>query len=237
MMLPKGIIFDLDDTLISLKGTAQEGWKRVCEVYCDRNGKMDAQVLFDTITGVRLAFWADPDKNERGRKDQKAARREIISQVFEGLGLPDEEAVAVADAFSKTRLDTLKLFPGVHETLKRLKEEGVKLALITNGEAVIQRSKIERFELEQYFDCILIETEVGYGKPDSRVYEQAMETMGVSCQETWSIGDHLVWDVEAPQKLGIYAIWNDFEGVGLPTDSEVVPDRIVKGISELFYAY
>ena len=46
-------------------------------------------------------------------------------------------------------------------------------------------------------------------------------------------GDNLEWDVEAPQRLGIYAIWVDFEDKGLPESTHVVPDRIVTNISQI----
>src|SRR5437763_897412 len=51
--------------------------------------------------------------------------------------------------------------------------------------------------------------------------------------ETWMIGDNLEWEVEVPQRLGIYAIWMDAHGEGLPPGSTVKPDRIIRSLSEL----
>jgi putative hydrolase of the HAD superfamily len=47
------------------------------------------------------------------------------------------------------------------------------------------------------------------------------------------IGDNLEWEVVAPQRLGIYAIWIDVHGDGLPADSTVKPDRIIRSLTEL----
>jgi putative hydrolase of the HAD superfamily len=47
------------------------------------------------------------------------------------------------------------------------------------------------------------------------------------------IGDNLEWEVEVPQRLGIYAIWIDAHGVGLPADSSIRPDRIIHSLTEL----
>jgi putative hydrolase of the HAD superfamily len=52
-----------------------------------------------------------------------------------------------------------------HETLDRLKQVGVKLALITNRAAEPQHAKVVRFALEHHFDHIQIEGEHGFGKP------------------------------------------------------------------------
>ena len=41
------------------------------------------------------------------------------------------------------------------------------------------------------------------------------------------------WEVEVPQRLGLYAIWMDAHGEGLPPGSSVKPDRIIRSLSEL----
>jgi hypothetical protein len=48
-----------------------------------------------------------------------------------------------------------------------------------------------------------------------------------------SVGDNLEWDVAAPQRLGIYGIWNDYLNKGLPPTTNIHPDRIINSISEL----
>ena len=60
--------------------------------------------------------------------------------------------------------------------------------------------------------------------------------LGVRPHETWMVGDNLEWEVVAPQRLGIYAIWCDVHGIGLPPDSPVRPDRIVRSIAETLLA-
>ena len=69
------------------------------------------------------------------------------------------------------------------------------------------------------------------GTFNSRVL--ALASLSLSPEDVWFVGDNLEWDVSAPQKLGIFGIWNDFKGLGLPPSSEIVPDRIINNISEL----
>jgi putative hydrolase of the HAD superfamily len=125
------------------------------------------------------------------------------------------------------------IFPGAHDAIDALKARGVKLALVTNGAADIQRAKVERFALTHRFDHIQIEGEHGFGKPEERAYLHAMQALGVTAPETWMIGDNLEWEIEVPQRLGIYAIWMDTHGDGLPADTTVKPDRIIRSLSEL----
>ena len=87
--------------------------------------------------------------------------------------------------------------------------------------------------LAHRFDHIQIEGEHGFGKPEERAYLHAMQALGVTAPETWMIGDNLEWEVEAPQRLGIYAIWMDAHGEGLPPEATVKPDRIIRSLTEL----
>jgi putative hydrolase of the HAD superfamily len=124
-------------------------------------------------------------------------------------------------------------FPGAVEAIDILKTRGVKLALVTNGAAAPQRAKVERFDLARRFDHIQIEGEAGFGKPEEQAYRHAMAALGVEPHETWMVGDNLEWEVAAPQRLGIHAIWHDHMGAGLPPGSPVRPDRIIRAVAEL----
>jgi putative hydrolase of the HAD superfamily len=116
-----------------------------------------------------------------------------------------------------------------------LKQLGVRLALITNGAGEPQRAKVIRFALAERFDHVQIEGEHGFGKPEERAYTHAMEALGVGPRDTWMVGDNLEWEIVAPQRLGIYAIWYDGYGTGLPPECPVRPDRIIRSLTELLY--
>ena len=96
-----------------------------------------------------------------------------------------------------------------------------------------QRGKISRFSLAPFFEWILVEGEFGAGKPDERVYRHVLDGLGVAPGEAWMVGDHLEWDVAAPQRLGVTGIWVDTAGLGLPGSSPVRPDRIIRALPEL----
>jgi len=114
-----------------------------------------------------------------------------------------------------------------------LRARGTRLALVTNGASEAQRAKIARFDLANRFDHIQLEGEHAFGKPDERAYLFALRQLGADPRDTWVIGDNLEWEVAAPQRLGIFGIWFDAAGKGLPRDTHVKPDRIVASLSEL----
>ncbi|HXU80458.1 MAG TPA: HAD family hydrolase, partial [Polyangia bacterium] len=138
-----------------------------------------------------------------------------------------------ADRFTAAREVMTRPFDGAVEALTDLRARGVRLALITNGDGPGQRAKVERFELTHRFDHIQIEGEHGFGKPEERAYRHALAALGVECHEAWIVGDNLEWEVAAPQRIGLHAVWCDHQGAGLPDGSDVRPDRIIRTVRDL----
>jgi putative hydrolase of the HAD superfamily len=139
----------------------------------------------------------------------------------------------LTDRYLKHRQSHQTLIPGALDAIDRLRARGARLALVTNGSAAGQQRKIERFGLARYFDGLFIEGELGFGKPDVRVYHAALAAVGCRPDEAWSIGDNLEWDVTAPQRLGIFGIWVDAAGRGLPVDAPARPNHLVRSIADL----
>jgi putative hydrolase of the HAD superfamily len=236
-MLPKGILFDLDDTIIAYTQVAEPTWKRICETYANQTAAFRSDELFRQIRRASTWYWSDKERHKKGRNDLHAARRDIVGLAFQALGIQDDAlAREIADGFSEQREKEVYFFKGAEETLQYLKTQNVALALLTNGEAKKQRNKIKRFNLGRFFTSILIEGELGFGKPDEAVYTQALDELGLAPEDVWAVGDHLEWDVQGPQNLGIFSIWNDYGKKGLPdssASSAIIPDRIIHNISEL----
>jgi putative hydrolase of the HAD superfamily len=127
----------------------------------------------------------------------------------------------------------MALFPGAVAALEQLRQQGTRLALVTNGDRRHQRRKIDDNGIARFFEVVVIEGEFGVGKPDSAVYRQALRALGAAPTEAWMVGDHLVFDVDAPQQLGLRGVWMDRGGRGLPADSAVRPHRIIRSLDEL----
>lgn len=231
--VPRAMLIDLDDTLIHFPGQ-EESWRQVCTDGAARVPGLDSEELFNEITPTRYWFWSDPERHRIGRQDTKAASIGIVRRALGKLGfdLPDV-ARDLGLLYRAKRDGNAELIPGAAEALQRFRDLGMGLAMITNGSGEGQRAKIERFDLGRHFDHFFIEGELGYGKPDRRVYLGAMEALGSEPAETWCVGDNLEWEVAAPQQLGIYGVWVDPSGEGPPPDSGVTPDRIVSSIAEL----
>lgn len=235
--LPRAMLIDMDDTILSAYARPELAWTIISTEFADEIAPYEAQMVAAAITGAAREFWSKAGAEWRLKLIE--ARQLVVKGGFAALAaaggraLPDDLAVRIGDRFTSYREEQMFVFPGAHEAIDELKARGVKLALVTNGAADMQRAKIERFALAHRFDHIQIEGEHGFGKPEERAYLHAMQALGVGPADTWMVGDNLEWEIVAPQKLGIYAIWIDVHGDGLPEGSTVRPDRIIRSLTEL----
>jgi putative hydrolase of the HAD superfamily len=234
IQLPRAVLLDLDDTILDDSGSISSCWLEACRAHSSRMGTLDPVAVYDAIERVREWYWADPERHRVGRLDLAAARREVAHIALKELGLGDVTlAGQIGDSYHDLRDAGLQPFEDAIDTVEWLRASGCRLALLTNGSAQMQRSKIDRFGLTGLFDLILIEGEVGFGKPDPRVYARALDSLGVAPGDTWMVGDNLEWDVAEPQRQGIHGIWIDARGAGLPHGHSVQPDRIIRRLSDL----
>src|SRR5262249_39102000 len=131
----------------------------------------------------------------------------------------------------------MALFAGVSETLAELRQRGLPMALVTNGDRAHQRRKIEQHDLARFFDVILIEGEFGAGKPDQSVYRHVLGALRIDAADAWMSGDNTEWDVAAPQRLGLKGVWVDAEGRGVPPGDSTRPHAIFRSFNEILVAF
>jgi putative hydrolase of the HAD superfamily len=231
--LPSYLLFDLDDTLLDYSASGRRCWQELFLEYAPRF-RVTVEQLASAHQQTSSWYWSDPERHRAGRLDLKSARRQVLQLMLQKLGI---EAPALgdemADTFTARREEMFAPFPGAIETLQEFKRRGIRMGLITNGNGEFQRNKIRRFDLNRFFEAVIIEGEFGMGKPDRSVFIAAMELLGASPAQAWMVGDDLARDIQPAQELGLGTVWVDFENAGLPAGGPIAPMRTVRSITEL----
>jgi putative hydrolase of the HAD superfamily len=234
MRLPAAVLLDLDDTILDDSSNIDQCWHDACALHAAELVGLELPAVVDAIRNTSRWYWSDADRHREGRLALDAARREVVRLSLSTLGISDTTLAArIGDAYGQHRDAGMEPLPDAIATVQWLKASGCALALLTNGAGPAQRKKIVRFGLADFFDTILVEGEIGFGKPDVRVYQLALSRLGLAPRDAWMVGDNLEWDVAAPQTLGVFSIWIDRTGRGLPATSPVRPDRVVSALSDL----
>jgi putative hydrolase of the HAD superfamily len=232
----EAVFLDMDDTLLVYDGICAPAWEEAAkETLADTD--IDPLAFLERLGPVKDAYWADPERHRRGRLDLGSARTEFILETLGLMGRGGQGAAGLAGAFAQAygriQESMIRPLPGAMDALRMLKTAGLRLALLTNGAAGPQSAKIDRFGLRPFFDAILIEGEFGSGKPDARVYWEALARLSVLPESCLMVGDNLDWDVRGAQACGIRAAWHNLYRKTIAPGSGFAPDAIIHDISEL----
>lgn len=107
-----------------------------------------------------------------------------------------------------------KTLPYAIEVLTELKSK-FKLAVICNATtATLEKVKeiMREAGILHFFDAVVVSTDVGYRKPDERIFQITLEKLGVKPQEAIMIGNRITTDIIGGNRMGMKTIlfkWND----------------------------
>jgi HAD superfamily hydrolase (TIGR01549 family) len=126
----------------------------------------------------------------------------------------------------------VELFPGARELLTALRERGLPIGLVVDGEADENRIARVRLGLDGLFDALAISNEVGVSKPDPRIYVRALDELGVRKEDygrVVMVGNRLERDVRGSRALGLVTVWLDRSPRyrKQPLDVSEVPDHVI----------
>ena len=127
--------------------------------------------------------------------------------------------------------ETLAPFPEVAETLRRLRAGGMATAILSNGSPAMLASAIDGNGLGDLFDAVLSIEAVGAYKPDRRVYQLAVDRLGVAAGEIVFLSSN-GWDAWAASAFGMRVAWCNRTG----QPREILPgapDHEIRSLAEL----
>ncbi len=101
---------------------------------------------------------------------------------------------------------TLAVFPEIPDVLRRLRAAGMRTAILSNGSPAMLASAVAGNGLAALLDAVISVDEVGVFKPDPRVYQLALDRLGVAAGEV-SFQSSNAWDAWAASAFGMRVVW------------------------------
>lgn len=142
-----------------------------------------------------------------------------------GLGRP-----SLRDALMQLYL-TLDVFPEVPSTLERLKRGGMRTAILSNGSPRMLEAIVHNAGLAELIDLVLSVEEVGAFKTHPKVYQLAVDRLGIAAAAI-SFQSSNAWDAYAASAFGMRVVWCNRYGQR-PERLPGAPDREIKSLTEL----
>lgn len=194
----QAVIFDLDGVICFTDKYHYLAWKKMAD---------DLGIYFDEVINNRL------------RGVSRMESLEIILERYDG-NLTEKEKQALAEKKNKLYVELLgemtekDLSTDVRETLKQLREKGLKLAIGSSSKNA--KFILERLGLENYFDAVSDGTNISRSKPDPEVFLKAAEFLQKNPSECLVVEDAKA-GIMAAQKGGF-----DSAGLGEAADCKEV---------------
>jgi putative hydrolase of the HAD superfamily len=215
----------IDEFLKTVRNEAKEQWHKLPTIdFCLKIGISSWEALWADFTGADGEFI-------QLRRLADGYRFDTWNQTLIKLNIHDEDlANRLSSDFKRIRGSKHVLFPETINTLSKLKKK-YKLGLITNGAPDIQWKKINGGNLKHFFDYIAISGEHGYAKPDSRLFDIAIKGLESAKINTIMVGDTIKTDIQGGNAYGLTTIWVNRNGNKV---DEIKPDYEVKKLTDIY---
>jgi 2-haloacid dehalogenase len=190
-------------------------------------------VLGDKAAAV-TALWRDKQLQYSWLRSLQGQHADFWQVTGEALDFT-LETLGIADAKVRERLmglyRTLACFPEVPQVLRRLKEAGFVMAILSNGSPAMLADAVAAAKLGSLLDHVLSVEEVGVFKTHPSVYQLAVDRLGVPASAI-AFQSSNAWDAHAASAFGMRVVWCNRYGQRrerLPG----APDREVRSLAEL----
>ncbi len=207
----KNYIFDLYGTLIDINTDEWQAalWKKLAMLYAYRGAHY-------TWSEIKREYGrlVEEEKADVLRRHKDFSVIDIkIEKVFRGLFVqkgvkPSKSEIRfIAEAFRCFSTKYIKLYDGVEDLLKTLKNHGKSVYLLSNAQRSFTENELNMFGLTRYFDGILISSDVECSKPDKSFYQTLFDQYSLKKSESVMIGNDYISDIAGAADFGIDSLY------------------------------
>jgi putative hydrolase of the HAD superfamily len=216
----RAVVFDLDDTLYPEAAYVRSGFRAVAEA-AERRFGVPAAEAYDELE----------------RLFEAGVRGDTFDRFLKARDI--DANVADLVAVYRAHKPNLEPFPEVPELLERLRGDGYRLGILSDGEPEIQYGKLDALGLRHFFDATLVSGELDRDawKPSPRGLTTLLERLGVQPAEAVYVSDNPAKDFKAARAAGMRSIRVRRPG-GIyahlePEGPKFAPDIEADGLAEL----
>jgi YjjG family noncanonical pyrimidine nucleotidase len=217
------ILFDLDGTLFDYDAAEAKALRKTFKDFC----LPFKDHVISTYRKLNAHLWK---QFENGTLSQRVIKVRRFEQLGDALNITFD-----TKEFSHKYLlhlaEGTDLIDGARHIVEFLADKA-DLVLITNGLTIVQRPRVTNSGLENYFREVIISEEVGYAKPDAKIFDITFERLNFPNKKSaLIIGDSLSSDIAGGVNFGIDTCW--FNPDSLPKDIDYECTYIIKHLSEI----
>lgn len=223
----KTIFWDLDQTLLNFDRSMDHAIRVVFRQF----GLNISEEIIARYDVINRSYWNRLELGEISKEKVAIGRFRTLFDELDIRHIAPEEFNAVYQA----ELGKVYFYmDGSKELVTRLREEGYRQYVVTNGINSTQANKMKLSGLDQIMDGVFVSELMGYPKPRKEFFDACFAVLPeVERSECILVGDSLTSDMRGANNAGIAACW--FNPDGKQKDIDVRTDYEIRRLDELLH--
>ena len=191
-----GVIFDFDNTIYDYDICNNNSLSKIF-TYIEENFKKDnVKEVYEKI---------NIDIKQANNSSNKFNKNIYFKRLLENLNIPLNKLDIILQIYNDEFDDNLltSIYPNIEDLLKFLKQDNIKIGILSNNNFKQQYDKLVKLNLISYIDYIQTSDENGYEKPHISMFHSIINKMKIPAENILMIGDNYEHDIEPALKLGL----------------------------------
>lgn len=220
------VLWDLDQTLLDFDRSMDYAIRAVFRKY---DLYMD-DVIVARYDAINRDHWNRLERGEISKEEVKTGRFRVL---LGELGISHVRPEEVAASYQVELGSVYYYIDGAKELVTKLREQGYRQYVVTNGVNATQSNKMRLSGLDQIMDGVFVSELMGYPKPMRGFFDACFAQLPEGTRETCIlVGDSLTSDMQGAANAGITACW--FNPDGKVKDIDVKTDYEIRRLEELW---
>lgn len=186
-MIPRAVVFDLDDTLYRERQFALGGYRAVALAVEERHGVREKSAFALLALALR-----------RGR------RARAFQDLADRYGLPPSDIPAWIEIY-RVHQPRLTLQPSALQALESLRGRW-RLGVLTNGLPAVQAAKVRALGIDRLVDQVVYADDFGGGKPSPVAFLEVLHRLGIEAGQAVFAGDDPARDIAGARRVGMRTV-------------------------------
>ncbi|MEK6982068.1 MAG: TIGR02253 family HAD-type hydrolase [Candidatus Micrarchaeota archaeon] len=218
----KAVLFDLDNTLIDFLTFKKETAKAAAKAMVEQGLPLSEVQAYGKIFSVY---------DEKGIEYQKTFY-EVVKPFNLEINQAEKIQQAAIIAYLKRKFEILRPYSMVKPTLKKLREKGLKLGIVTDAPRNKAWQRLVITNLENEFDFVITHDDTMEKKPHPTPFYLALQKLNLLAPACLFVGDNPERDIKGAEEIGMktclakYGLWNKQNEVRADYDIEKFEDLI-----------
>jgi HAD superfamily hydrolase (TIGR01549 family) len=230
----KALFLDMDHTLCDTAKADELGVQQLAKSLNAKQRTLHPDESLNLIRYFMGLLYRPPEQLPKSEgeieHDYRSRLLQWAIQGKTGIQHSHEQCGQWMQELMDSRMLHFDFFDGAKEKLQTWRKS-YRTVVLTNGPLYSQRPKVERVDMANHVDRVVLAGEHPWQKPDPKIFQWTLEQEGLQAHEVLHVGDSLASDIAGAKAANIPCVWINPNMRSGPQEPK--PDHVIPNINDL----